>query len=288
MTVAELVTLLAQLSGLVFVVTSMIAMGLSLTLGQVLAPLRDLRLVVLALVANFVLVPALAYATTQILQPDAGVATAVVILGAAAGAPFLPKLVQFARADIAVGVGLMVLLMVVTVGYLPVVLPLMLPGASVDPGAIAQSLIVLMLVPLGLALLVRDRDPALAAEYAPLMNKTSTVALLVLFVVGLGLNLPNILGLIGTGGIVALLVVIVGSLVIGAVLGAPVATARVPMTLGTAQRNVSAALVVGAQAGDATVISTLLVGAILLLVVLMPLSRQLGVRAGGSVSAARG
>ena len=52
------------------------------------------------------------------------------------------------------------------------------------------------------------------------------------------------------------------------------------MGLGTAQRNISAALVRGAQNfTDPNVITTLLVGAILLLLLLMPTARQLGNRA---------
>ena len=47
--------------------------------------------------------------------------------------PFLPKLAELAKGNLAFAVGLMVLLMVVTVGYLPIVLPLILPGVSVDP-----------------------------------------------------------------------------------------------------------------------------------------------------------
>jgi bile acid:Na+ symporter, BASS family len=43
----------------------------------------------------------------------------------------------------------MVLLMVVTVGYLPVVMPLLLPGVTVDRWNIARSLVLLMLFPLG-------------------------------------------------------------------------------------------------------------------------------------------
>ena len=52
---------MAQLSGLVFVVSSMVAMGLSLTGSRILAPVRDPRRVLLALGANFILVPIAAY-----------------------------------------------------------------------------------------------------------------------------------------------------------------------------------------------------------------------------------
>lgn len=59
----------------------------------------------------------------------------MIIAGAAAGAPFLPKLVQTARGSLALGVGLMVVLMGESIVYLPIVLPLLLPGhVEVDSG----------------------------------------------------------------------------------------------------------------------------------------------------------
>lgn len=84
----------------------------------------------------------------------------MLLLGTAAGAPFLPKLAEIARGDLPFAVGLMVLLMVVTVGYLPLVLPLLLSGVSVNPAKIARSLVLLMLLPLGGGLALKARyDP---------------------------------------------------------------------------------------------------------------------------------
>jgi BASS family bile acid:Na+ symporter len=114
---------LARLSVLVFVVTSMLAMGLNLTVVQILAPLRDRRLVGKALVANFVLTPLAAYAILLLIPLTEAQSIGVVLLATAAGAPFLPKLVEFAKGSVAFGVGLMVLLMVATVVYVPLVLP---------------------------------------------------------------------------------------------------------------------------------------------------------------------
>ncbi len=45
----------------------------------------------------------------------------LLLLACAAGAPFLPKLAELARGNLAFAVGVMVLLMIVTVGYLPIV-----------------------------------------------------------------------------------------------------------------------------------------------------------------------
>ncbi len=287
MSTSEFFGAIAGLSGLLFVVTSMLAMGLSLTVPMIMQPLKNVRLVLLALLANFVLVPLLAYLIIQIIPMEQSSAIGLVVLACAAGAPFLPKLVQGAKGDIAFGVGLMVLLMVVTIVYMPLVLPLLLTGVQVDPWSIAQSLIVLMLIPMALGLLARSHSPESAEHWQPLMNKSSSLALIVLMVVGLGLNLSNIIGFIGTGGILALLLFIGGSLLIGMVLGGRESSTRSVMGLGTAQRNVSAAILVSAQNFSGTdTLPFVLVGAILLLLVLLPVSRRMGARAADAVPAA--
>lgn len=275
MSTAELITLIAKLSALTFVVASMLAMGLSLTAGEILAPLRNMRLVVVALVANFILVPALAYGLGQLFGLAQSL-NGLILLGAAGGAPFLPKLVQGARQDIAFGVGLMVMLMVVTIVYLPLVLPLLLPGVSVKPGEIAKSLVVLMLIPLALGLLWRSHWADDAAQWQPVFAKLSSIAILVMLVVGVGLNVSNIISLIGTRGIAALLVLVLGAIAIGLVLGG---TERNVLGLGTGLRNFSAAILVAAQnfSGSNT-LSFVLVGAVIFLLVLIPASRLMGRR----------
>ena len=143
----------------VFVVSSTLGVGLSLTVGQILAPLKNARLVVLSLAANFVLAPLVALGLWRVLGLDEPLGIGLLLCGLAAGAPFLIKLAEFAKADLAFAVGLMVLLMVVTVGYLPLALPLFLEGIAVNAAKIARSLVVLMLLPLAVGLLVRARRP---------------------------------------------------------------------------------------------------------------------------------
>ena len=277
MTLAEFFEALAKIAGLLFVVTSMLAMGLSLTMAQIIQPLKNMRLVTLALLANFGLVPLLAYLILLVIPLEQSLEVGLIVLATAAGAPFLPKLVQGAKGNIAFGVGLMVLLMVVTIVYMPLVLPLMLPGVSVNPWDIAKSLIVLMLVPLAIGLLIKSHSPDAAAHWQPVMTRISSLAILVLLVVGLGLNVSNIINLIGTGGIIALLLFIIGSFLIGFLLGGGEAGDRSVMGLGTAQRNVSAAIVVTAQNFSGTnTLSFVLVGAILLLLILLPSAKRLG------------
>jgi BASS family bile acid:Na+ symporter len=275
---------IAQLSAMTFVLTSMFGMGLSLTVPEIVEPLKDVKRVLLALVASFVLVPALAYGLQVVIPLPDGLATGLIIVGAAAGAPFLPKLVQVAKGDAAFSVGLMTLLMVVTVGYLPLMLPVLLPGASVSPWDIAQSLIVSMLIPLGIGLLIRWRYQDTAGKLAPLMSQISSVAIVLMMVGVLFLGYEEIFATIGTGGVAAALLFIVGALLIGLLLGGKEPRMRSVMGLGTAQRNLAAAMLVAAQnfSDDPNVLVMVMLIAILGLIILMVVGGELGRRVEGS------
>ncbi|MFO7662596.1 MAG: bile acid:sodium symporter [Chloroflexota bacterium] len=279
MTIADLIGLIAGLSGLLFVVTSMLAMGSSLTMAMILQPLKNTKLVLLALVANFILVPALAYVITLLLPISEDQKIGLIVLACAAGAPFLPKLAQNAKGSLGFSVGLMVLLMVVTVIYMPIVMPLLLQGVSVNPWDIAQSLIVLMLIPLAIGLFIRSHSVEDGDKWSQLMNKISTVGLLVMMVTSLALNISNIIDFIGSWGLLALVLFLVGSLIIGVLLGGRDPGIRAVMGLGTAQRNIAAAIVVVTQnfAGTDTLPFTL-VAAILGLLILMPAAKRMGAK----------
>jgi BASS family bile acid:Na+ symporter len=270
---------LASLSLLVFVIGSMASMGLSLKMGQILEPLKNVKLVLLALGVNFVAVPIVAYAITALFPLDESLRVGLILLATAAGAPFLPKLAEVAQGNVAFSVGLMVLLMVVTIVYLPIVLPLLLGGVEVSPWDIAQSLIVMMLIPLAVGLLINWRYEETAAKIQPTFGQASNIALLVLTVLGLVLNFRSMIGLVGSWGILAGIIFIVLSLVIGYLLGGSDKGIKSVMGLGSGQRNISAALVVAGQNFGMDVITYLMVIAVIGLVILMPAAGELGKRA---------
>ncbi|HRV94418.1 MAG TPA: bile acid:sodium symporter [Anaerolineae bacterium] len=276
---SETLTIIAQLAGLVFVVGSMLAMGLSLTVAQIAQPLKNVRLVVLALVANFIVAPALVYGITAVIPVSEGQRIGLILLGTAAGAPFLPKLAQAAKGNIAFAVGLMVLLMVVTVVFLPLVLPLLLTGVEVNPLDIASSLTITMLIPLGIGLFVKARYPDLAQSLQPTFAQASNTSLLLMMGIMLTLNVRNILSVIGTGTIFAGVIFLIATFLVGYLLGGSDGDTKSVMGLGTGQRNISAALVVAGQNfTDPDVLITLIVIAIIGLVILMPIAGELGKR----------
>jgi bile acid:Na+ symporter, BASS family len=275
----ELLSKAVTVAMLSFVVSSMLAMGAALTVSQIFDPLRNARLVVLALVANFVLMPLGAFALAKVLWLDEPLGVGLLLLGCAAGAPFLPKLAQLAKGNLPFGVGAMVLLMVITVAYLPIVLPLLLPGVTVNPVRIAQSLVLLMLLPLAIGLFVKARYDATAARVKPPLDWLSNVSLILLIVLITVVNFDKVLQVFGTRGILAGLLFIALGFCIGWMLGGPGNDTRPVLALATAQRNIAAALVVGSQSfSDPKVVVMVIVVAILGLIILMPLSRALANR----------
>ena len=239
--------------------------------------LRNGKLLALAVVANFVSMPLAAILIARVFQLAEPLGVALLILGAAAGAPFLPKLASAAEGNLAFSVGLMVLLMVLTVGYMPVVLPLLLPGVWVDPMQIARSLVLLMLLPLLLGLAVRARAATVAGRAAPLLNRVSSASLTVMMVLMVITNARNILSLFGTRGVLASIVFLLAGVAVGWLLGGSSRDAKSVLALGTAQRNIAAALVVAGQNfDDPKVVVMVAVVAIVGLLVLMPLARQFG------------
>lgn len=272
----EILSKAVPITMLAFVVSSMLSMGLSLTVGQILSPLRNYRLVAFALLANFVLMPFAAFGFAKLFRLDEPLGIALILLGTASGAPFLPLLSRISKGNLAFAVGLMVLLMVATVGYMPLVLPLILEGVSVDPLKIGRSLVFLMMLPLGIGLLMKARLTGLAAKVQPPLSRLSILSLALLIALLLITNMQNVLSLYGTRGVLASIFFIAAGSGIGYVLGGPESGTRGVLALGTAQRNIAAALVVSGQNfKDPKVIVMVVVVAIVGLLLLMPFARYL-------------
>jgi predicted Na+-dependent transporter len=259
----------------------MLSMGLVLTFPQIIEPLKNTRLVILALIGNFVLVPIVAVALVTNLHMSMGYSIGIIILGSASGAPFLPKLTQIAKGDLAYSVGLMVLTMVVTIIFLPVVLPLLITGVTVNPLDIAKSLVVLMLIPLGIALFIRARYEKIAQRLAPYFSKITNIAMIILMLSMFVAYFPELAGAVGSLAILAALILVLVAFGIGYFLGGPNAEIRKVLGLGTALRNFAAAITVAAlNFTDPDVLVMVLVIILVSLVVLILIGKKLGQGAG--------
>ncbi len=245
-----LLTLILQISTLVFPITSMLAVGLSYTVREVARPLRHPHRVFRALVANFVLVPLLAFGLTRALRLEPSLAAGLMLVGTAAGTPFLIKLTEAAQADTRLSAALLVLLAPVTVVYMPLVIPLVVADATVNAVSVALPLVSTLLVPLAIGFGLDTVLPTLGARLLPLARRVSSISLVVLIGCTLVLNAPRFRTLFGTGAISAALLLVLGAFTMGSLLASPGFNRRTVMGLGAAQRNIAAALVVASQDFD--------------------------------------
>ena len=273
---SELLRTLSDFSVQLFAIGSMASIGVHYTVGEIIGPLRRFWVVVVALIANFVAVPLLAFVILHVIKLDQAYAIGLVLVALAAGAPMIIKLTQLSGGDVAFSAGLLVLLIVVSIVYMPLVIPLLAPASEISAWAIAAPLVLTMLLPLAVGLLVKRLAPRTGPILAVLRVVTE-VSLVTLIVLTFALNLPLVLGVIGTGAILASLMFIAGAFGIGWVLGGAFGDAlRDEMALGTSQRNFAAALVVATQSFEApgVVVMTVIVSPVTM-AVLFPAAKLL-------------
>lgn len=245
-----IIQLLQAVSVLLFPIASMLTVGLSFSFRQIAEPLRYPDRVFRALVANFILVPLLALGISRLLALEPSLTTGMILVGMAAGAPFLLKLTQVADADVGLSASLLVLLMPLTVVYMPLALPFVLADASVSAIGIAVPLILTLLLPLVVGHAIDTFLPRLAARLQPIAGKTSSLALVVLVASTVALNGPLFRDLLGTGAILAAVLLTVGGFGVGYLISSQGFNRRAVMGLGAGQRNIAAALVVASQDFD--------------------------------------
>ena len=108
----------------------------------------------------------------------------------------------------------------------------------------------------------------------------ANLGLAALMVLVVALNFDAVLSLIGTRGILAAVVFVAAAFAVGWLMGSRGLSARAVMGLGTAQRNLSAAMTIAAAnfAADPDVMVMIVVTAILMLVLLLAAGGELGRR----------
>ena len=243
----------ASVAILVFAVSSMMSVGLAYSIGQIVAPLREVRAVFRALVANFVLVPLLAVGIERVVPMTPPLALGLFLFAGSAGAPFLIKLASAARSDLALSAALLVLLVPGTVVVLPFYVPLAvahpsLQGLSYAPSsifAIGLPLLSTLILPILLGFAAQAVAPRWAARLVPIGGKVATIALVMVVVSTFGAHFSELIDILKTGAVLAGVLLVVGAFAIGYLLSGHERSAV--LGLGTAQRNVAAAMVIASR-----------------------------------------
>jgi BASS family bile acid:Na+ symporter len=263
MTIDQLINVLVTIT----LIEMMLAIGLGVTFVDLAGVARNWRLVGRAALANYVCVPAATVGLLLLFDAQPMVAAGFLILAVCPGAPYGPPFAAIATGNVAVAVGLMVILAGSSAIIAPILLYFLLPLASgnesmkVDATRIVVTLLVTQLVPLCVGVAVRQWCPALADRLQKPANLVSKVLNLV--VVGSILVVQfHLLTEIRPRGFIGMLALLVASWAAGWLLGGPGTDSRKAMTLTTSLRNVGVGLVIatGNLAGTPAVTAVLVYG----------------------------
>lgn len=270
---------LVQFIAPIFVVSTMLNVGLTQKLSDITAHLKNYPFVLKMLVANFVVAPLLMIFVLTFTSFDPALRDGLLIFALCAGAPFLIKLTQTAKHDVALGAAVMIFLIVATVIYVPIVLPMVMYEVAVDGWAIAKTLFLQMLLPIVVGMLAVQFMPDLAKKIQPWVGWLGNITLYVLVAATLVGYFPNMIGIVGTGAILVGLAFVAAAFGIGYLMGSGKDHLEDVGGLGTAQRNTAAGVIIATQNFDdpnvlvmITLANTL--GIVMLLLIAKRLSRD--------------
>ncbi|HLT31012.1 MAG TPA: bile acid:sodium symporter [Myxococcaceae bacterium] len=254
-----------------FAATSMASVGVGAEPHRIVRPFRRPVMLLTALLANFVVVPLLAWFLSRSFKLPEGDGVGLLLLASAAGSPFTLSLVRAARGSISKAGALLVLLLPATILYLPLVIPRVFPGAHVDAGPVARNLVLSMLLPLMLGAWLRWFRPVWALRLFPLLNRIAPVLLLILIASTFLANLTGIGDIVTEPStLAAAALMISGGVLAGYALGVPTRRSRVVLSLGTGQRNVAAATIVAASLPTQGPLTMVVASSIIGFVILFP------------------
>lgn len=230
-------------------VAMMFSMGLRVRLVDLLVSVRPARRLVLGLLANYLLVPAVTVGLLVIFRADAMVSAGFLILAVCPGAPLGPPIAGAARGDVPWSVGMMLILAGLSAFLSPLLLGVLLARIvpdgrlHIDTLAIVRTLLVTQFVPLVLGLGLHHRAPGTARRIARPIGALANVLLVVL--VGLIVAKQHeMLAAIRPRAWVGMGVLLGISLAIGWACGGPDIGTRKAMAATTAVRNAAVGLVI--------------------------------------------
>jgi BASS family bile acid:Na+ symporter len=250
MTVDEQVLAALFTGGLtVAILATVLSLGMSFSVAQLLVPIRRVRLVVAMLILNAVVLPALAWRMGTALPVSRGHAGGIALAAiGSAGAAGLKAAQLSRRADLPLAVWLVVVLQLANLVAVPLWASVVVTGPALSRLTILRSLVVLVLLPLAGGAIVRVTSPEFAGRMRPPLLRVANVALIVALAAGIAANRAILLSVLASWVLPAALAITGLGLGLGLLVGLPDEPTSVTTSLVSGTRfSALGLLIVGAQ-----------------------------------------
>ncbi len=234
---------LMQVSLIVFMAGSLLGMGLTLKVEDALTGLADLRFGALVVLLGFGLGPAVAFCLSWLLGLDPPYAAGLMLLGMTPCAPFLATLANRAGGNKPHIAANLLISAVGTILLLPLAVPQVIPGLTVNAWSIARPLLLIVLLPMVVGMLALSASPGTATRSLPWVKAVTSAATMIMLAMCAVIYGKGFVEAVGTRAIGAQALFFLTVTTISYICGNGLPPdRRSVLTLGICTRNVGAAL----------------------------------------------
>jgi BASS family bile acid:Na+ symporter len=275
----QLLTALFNAGIAISIGATVLALGMTFTVGQLTAPLRRVGLVVAMVGLSAVVIPAIAWGIAAALPIKDTYVDGLVLATLGAGSAGGIKAAQLSKhADLPLAVSMVVVLQLVNIVSVPIWAGQVVSGASLSAWDILKSLLELVLIPLVVGLIARARYAEHAGDWTAGLTKIANIALVIALAAGISINWQTIVDLFGSWVLVASIVIVAIALALGMLLGGKNGETRTTTGLVSGMRFGSLGLIIiGSQLnGNASYLGPALVFTLLDFVLPLLLAIEIG------------
>jgi BASS family bile acid:Na+ symporter len=253
---------------LLFLISTMLSIGLRVTVLDLRLALSDRRLLLRALIVNFVLVPVLGALLVRALPLSTNVSVALLLLAASAGGPNAIQFTSKVAGGLAQAAALLFILTLLSVPLAPAIGEVLLPAAAslrLPVGRVVAALLLYLLLPLLVGLAVHRAQPRFAERLAKPLAIIGTIAFVVVVVRTMAVK-KEAMAALERPELVAMLALILGSLALGWIFGGPARETRRILASTTGMRNAALALLIALRSYAGTDVDAAVVACVALMI----------------------
>ena len=227
-----------------FVVVYMFSVPLESTHGEIMGHFKDFNLMGRALLANFVIIPILGFIIARFFDLPPDFRIGFLLLAMAPGGLLALQFARVSKGNRVFAVALLLVFCLLAILITPLFVYLFFPreGAGRLPfGWLTMMLLLLIVVPLVVGRVLQKIIPEHAPKLGLWLGRLSIVIFIVAAVMAGRYKSPAV-KLMGTNGIAAIVLLILGAWVVGWLLGGPEIRNRKVLAISSSMRNVGVCL----------------------------------------------
>jgi bile acid:Na+ symporter, BASS family len=227
-----------------FVVVYMFSVPLESTHGEIMGHFKDFNLMGRALLANFVIIPILGFIIARFFDLPPDFRIGFLLLAMAPGGLLALQFARVSKGNLVFAVALLLGFCLLAILITPLFVYWFFPREAAGRlpfGWLTMMLLLLIVVPLVLGRVLQKIIPEHAPKLGLWLGRLSIVIFIVAAVMAGRYKSPAV-KLMGTNGIAAIVLLILGAWVVGWLLGGPEIRNRKVLAISTSMRNVGVCL----------------------------------------------